>query len=175
MPRLAIPLCAAQGDPGMAASQRELAIHRTRGFAVPTTQVHKLGFVSLSGLATLGVQTLLLMRAQASLQRDRKTMITLIITRAGEDQPCFDHRGRRCNRRGLSSPPALVASCLMGRPTATQAALLGNRGRGRTNLAQPFDILAKPTWLGREDSNLRWRNQNPLPYPLATPHPATRA
>ena len=24
-------------------------------------------------------------------------------------------------------------------------------------------------WLGRQDSNLGWRNQNPLPYRLATP------
>jgi hypothetical protein len=24
-------------------------------------------------------------------------------------------------------------------------------------------------WLGRQDSNLGWRNQNPLPYHLATP------
>ncbi len=32
-------------------------------------------------------------------------------------------------------------------------------------------------WLGRQDSNLRSRDQNPLPYPLATPHgtrPAAR-
>ncbi len=25
-------------------------------------------------------------------------------------------------------------------------------------------------WLGRQDSNLRSRDQNPLPYHLATPH-----
>jgi hypothetical protein len=43
----------------------------------------------------------------------------------------------------------------------------GVPGRDRLN--------AQQSWLGREDSNLRWRNQNPLPYPLATPHPATRA
>ena len=24
-------------------------------------------------------------------------------------------------------------------------------------------------WLGRQDSNLGWRDQNPLPYRLATP------
>ena len=34
------------------------------------------------------------------------------------------------------------------------------------------DRIMAFSWLGREDSNLRWRNQNPLPYPLATPHPA---
>ena len=66
-------------------------------------------------------------------------------------------------------------------------------GELRATFRQPFDLLAETTvvavcqgarstacpaksenWLGREDSNLRWRNQNPLPYPLATPHQGTR-
>src|SRR5690606_1986723 len=29
-------------------------------------------------------------------------------------------------------------------------------------------------WLGRQDSNLGWRDQNPLPYRLATPQCAAR-
>jgi site-specific DNA recombinase len=40
-------------------------------------------------------------------------------------------------------------------------------------LREPFLSMAKtpchPGWLGREDSNLRSRDQNPLPYHLATP------
>src|SRR5690606_34020698 len=58
---------------------------------------------------------------------------------------------------------------------------------------QPFDRLAETTltaapaaagetaktaktgiWLGRQDSNLRSRDQNPLPYRLATPHRSRR-
>lgn len=41
-------------------------------------------------------------------------------------------------------------------------------------LREPFLSMTKiqdqPGWLGREDSNLRSRDQNPLPYRLATPH-----
>ena len=29
-------------------------------------------------------------------------------------------------------------------------------------------------WLGRQDSNLGWRDQNPLPYRLATPQQAPK-
>ena len=41
------------------------------------------------------------------------------------------------------------------------------------NWNSPYEILASrgvcPSWLGRQDLNLRSRDQNPLPYHLATP------
>ena len=42
------------------------------------------------------------------------------------------------------------------------------------NWNSPYEILASrgvcSSWLGRQDSNLRSRDQNPMPYHLATPH-----
>ena len=43
------------------------------------------------------------------------------------------------------------------RPAAITTAAMGER-------------VTRTSWLGREDSNLRSRDQNPLPYHLATPH-----
>ncbi len=52
----------------------------------------------------------------------------------------------------------MVRSWQMDRGKSTKAAEQLRAGK-----------LKERLWLGRQDSNLGWRNQNPLPYRLATP------
>src|SRR5918999_1141650 len=45
----------------------------------------------------------------------------------------------------------------------------GSSWTARTTAARGVRVTRWESWLGREDSNLRSRDQNPLPYRLATP------
>jgi hypothetical protein len=80
----AVPIVAfAAENPDMVTATRETAVRGSSDFAPTQSQLYELGFVALIGLATLGVQALVLFRNRAPVSdATRMTMITLIITLA---------------------------------------------------------------------------------------------
>src|SRR5690606_32534242 len=78
-------------------------------------------------------------------------------------------RPRRINPRVASAAPERIRE---GRPVARAVSQppAGARKDGTKDSASPAkSMICLERWLGRQDSNLGSRDQNPLPYRLATP------
>jgi hypothetical protein len=75
----AVPIVAfAAENPDMVTATRETAVRGSSDFAPTQSQLYELGFVALIGLATLGVQALVLFRNRAPVS-DATRIITLAV------------------------------------------------------------------------------------------------
>ena len=88
--------------------------------------------------------------------------------RCRERQPPRAATGRAGAPPRAPSPPCAAQGSDGGASEAWNAS--GSRGLRPSRLQRVSSASAVERWLGRQDSNLGSRDQNPLPYHLATPH-----